>query len=281
MDENITLDAQTADPWDSIDLSDIEEAAPGADQPEAEAESNENTEAEAVETPAEAEVQPEPAQPETFELKHLDNVQTVSRDEVIALAQKGLDYDRKFAKYEELKQFRDTNREAVEMLEDIAKVANIPLTQFISELRLRQLMNSGMSEQAARQQISLDDRERALKRREAEREKQETDAREKAEKEEQAKKKADDGRRADIQRFMQTFPNVQPDSIPKEVWENVQKNKIGLTEAYALYDRQRLASELEAEKQNAKNRQLSTGSRDTAGQNSQMDEFAKLWYAED
>jgi hypothetical protein len=77
---------------------------------------------------------------------------------------------------------------------------------------------------------------------------------------------------------MRTFPGTDPDSIPKEVWAKVQSGEMGLTEAYAIYDRQRLANELEAEKQNSKNRQLSTGSRGSAGQSSQMDEFARLWY---
>lgn len=49
-------------------------------------------------------IQPEaPVQTDRFELKHLDEVRTVSRDEVIALAQKGLDYDRIRAKYDALR----------------------------------------------------------------------------------------------------------------------------------------------------------------------------------
>ncbi len=46
-----------------------------------------------------------PAKPEadqSFTLKHLDDVKTVGRDDVIMLAQKGLDYDRIRGKYEEL-----------------------------------------------------------------------------------------------------------------------------------------------------------------------------------
>lgn len=45
----------------------------------------------------------EEAETDLFTLKHLDEVRTVSRDEVIALAQKGLDYDRIRAKYDALR----------------------------------------------------------------------------------------------------------------------------------------------------------------------------------
>ena len=281
MDENqIMTGMESADPWDSIDITDIMPTDDGADQPE--------TEEGQVETDGTAEVQTEtettevveetPAEPEMYELKHLDEVKSVNRDEVVALAQKGLDYDRKFAKYEELKQFRDTNREAIEMLTDMAGKENIPVSQMLKELRLRQLMNDGLTEQAARQQMSLDERERTLRRKEAERERLEAAEKEKQEAQAEAKRKVDESRKADITRFMRTFPGTDPNNIPKEVWAKVQSGEMGLTEAYAVYDRQRLANELEAEKQNSKNRQLSTGSRGSAGQSSQMDEFAKLWY---
>ena len=42
-------------------------------------------------------------QADRFELKHLDEKRSVSREEVIALAQKGLDYDRIRAKYDALR----------------------------------------------------------------------------------------------------------------------------------------------------------------------------------
>jgi hypothetical protein len=280
MDENqIMTGMESADPWDSIDITDIMPTEDGADQPAAEEGQVETEDTAEAQTETETtEVVEEAPAPEMYELKHLDEVKSVNRDEVVALAQKGLDYDRKFAKYEELKQFRDTNREAIEMLSDMAGKENIPVAQMLKELRLRQLMNDGLSEQAARQQMSLDERERTLRRKEAERERQEVAEKEKQEAQAEAKRKADEGRKADITRFMRTFPGTDPDSIPKEVWAKVQSGEMGLTEAYAIYDRQRLANELEAEKQNSKNRQLSTGSRGSAGQSSQMDEFARLWY---
>ena len=72
-----------------------DEAVEGA-KPEEKAEEK----AEPPETPAEAEEKPEekaePEQPkeDSYTLKHLDETRTVGRDEVIALAQKGMDYDR-------------------------------------------------------------------------------------------------------------------------------------------------------------------------------------------
>lgn len=284
MDENMEVAQEMTDPWDSIDLSDITDDGAGANQPETE----ESNETESGDTPApetqeqttESGVQEEP-QPETFELKHLDSVQNVDREQVIALAQKGLDYDRKFAKYEELKQFRDTNRDAIDILAEMAGTANVPVAQMLTELRVRQLMDTGLSEAAAKQQMSLDSRERAIKRKEAERERAEQAETERKTAEAEKQKKQEERQRADIQRFLQTFPNAKPDSIPKEVWDTVKTKGVGLTEAYALFENQRLTRELETERQNAKNKALSTGSRGTAGQNSQMDEFTAAWYNDD
>ena len=285
MEDNLEVTAQeNIDPWDNIDLSDITDDGFGADQPEPEEaeSSNSGTDSTEVEEQGapESGTQPE-AQPEIFELKHLDSVQNVDRQQVIALAQKGLDYDRKFAKYEEYKSFRDTHREAVEMLQELANRTGVTPAQMLSDIKLRQLMDMGLTEAGAKQQIDLDNRERVLKRREEEREKQETQQRQAAQQADENKRMAEEKRRADIQRFMQTFPTVKPDDIPKEVWAKVQKGEAGLTEAYALHEAQRLNAELEAAKRSAQNRQRSTGSRDTAGQNNQQDEFTRLWYMDD
>ena len=65
------------------------EDEPAATEPETDAEG------EATETATEPETQPEPTpEPETFTLKHLGEERTVGRDEVIALAQQGMDYAR-------------------------------------------------------------------------------------------------------------------------------------------------------------------------------------------
>ena len=90
MNEN-EVNASYNDDWDDITLTDddLEEGAEPAEEEEApEAEDTaDQPEAEAEETAA------EPEQKETdqsFELKHLDEVRTVNRDEVIQLAQKGM-----------------------------------------------------------------------------------------------------------------------------------------------------------------------------------------------
>ncbi len=78
-------DGGAVDVAEGVETDDTAEA----DQPEAE-ESGEKTETgDTAETGAEAK-ESDP----TFALKHLDEVKTVGRDEVVSLAQKGMDYDR-------------------------------------------------------------------------------------------------------------------------------------------------------------------------------------------
>lgn len=78
----------------SPDRDDIAEQNTAADS----GENADRQDAAAEDTAPEAE-----AETDRFTLKHLDEVRTVSRDEVIALAQKGLDYDRIRAKYDALR----------------------------------------------------------------------------------------------------------------------------------------------------------------------------------
>ena len=85
---------ETADEWEDTGLDDAassDEAEIEADQPESQ------------EPPEEGQNGDKPTQRETdqFLLKHLGNERTVTREEIIPLAQKGLDYDRVRAKLTE------------------------------------------------------------------------------------------------------------------------------------------------------------------------------------
>lgn len=274
MDENVNQVPEFEDDdWGDIDLSDILDDTP----PTAEAESPaDQPEPEAAETPdsqPDAQQNTQPEADQSFTLKHLDETRTVNRDEVIALAQKGMDYDRIRAKLDERQTAADKEAsEALTFLQDMAKESGMSVEEFMdSAVAVRRSKADKSDYDAVLAQVKMERREKALNAREEKlnQEKQQEDA----------KAQAAQRRQADVQNFLQRFPGVRADTIPKEVWAEVAKG-LTLTEAYAIHENTRLQNELEAERQNHKNAARSAGSRATAGKQ-ERDAFDALWYDDD
>ena len=276
------------DDWSDIDLSDVyddaaETAGAGeaqADQPAAEPEQEPTEPVQDTEG-----TQPQADQPageqadQSFTLKHLDETRTVGRDEVIALAQKGMDYDRIRARldaqsdYDEIRRQLSEQSEAIDFLNDLAKKNNMSLTDFIDAATATSRARPDRSDyDAVLAQVRLERRERALEKREASL--NETNRQAEAQNEQNARIQED------IRRFQAAFPDVKPADIPAEVWEEVGKGKT-LTEVWAMRENARLRAEMEAERKNKTNAQRSTGSRQTAGAADAQDEFDRLWYSDD
>ncbi len=83
----------------------------------------------------------------------------------------------------------------------------------------------------------------------------------------------------DIRNFLQTFPDVKPAEIPRDVWSDVQRGR-SLVEAYQGWqgrqlqaENQRLRQALEASEQNIRNRAQSAGTQRTAGAAQEHDRF--------
>lgn len=70
---------------------------------------------------------------------------------------------------------------------------------------------------------------------------------------------AGQGRRQEVEEFLDVFPDVKAEDIPGEVWQRAAGGE-GLVRAYALYENALLRSKLEALKQNGENRARSLGS---------------------
>lgn len=70
---------------------------------------------------------------------------------------------------------------------------------------------------------------------------------------------AGQGRRQEVEEFLDVFPDVKAEDIPQEVWQRAAGGE-GLVRAYALYENALLRSKLEALKQNGENRARSLGS---------------------
>lgn len=276
-----TLDDAALDrAWDSDDdMADFEPAEETVEQP---ADQQETPEAKQEDPKAD---QPEetPAQaPELFTLKNRDETRQVSREELIAMAQKGWDYDNVRQERDQLRQYREENRQAVEFLESIARQNGMDVQGYLREVQKRELMRTGLSEDEAGRELQMRQREAQIQKDRAE-----LDARQQAEQSAQRQAAEKESRvRNDIAAFFKAYPAVKPADIPKEVWDSVNRGE-SLVAAYARNEAAQLkakAQQLEAEvsalKQNQSNARRTPGS---LGGNSgtELDEIDRLWNDDD
>ena len=199
-----------------------------------------------------------------FTLKHLDDVKEVDEEEIIPLAQKGLDYDRIRKRSEEYEGF----------LKEIAGGRTID--ELIDSVRAAKISKElGIDTATAMERVKLDKEKRTIE--------SEKELRSAAENEKMQKQKAEEARKQDFLAFAKEYPGVQAQDIPKEVWERVRGGE-KLTDAYAKHElgqlRERVKA-LESEKktleQTVKNKQRTTGSRATAGEKKETDPFDDGW----
>ena len=272
------------DNWDDIDLDGISDDAADADEaldaaPEAEPETEPEAEAEKEETeqieePTADEPKPETVVPETFELKHLGETRQASREEVITLAQKGLNYDH-------VREERDSARAEVQrlgeyesFLKELADRDNISVNDFVDRLKARMMSDKeNISPEVALERVKL------------ERERKAFNAQRAAADEERNKVEAENKRvRDSLLKFTKQYPDVNPKDITAEMWQGVRDGG-DLTAIYAAYENKSLKAQiteltrkLDAEKQNNKNKERATGSRQTAGKSAEMDALDRDWY---
>ena len=240
--------------WDSDDDDGgfvEQDVAEEADQPEAQPETEEPTE------PAEPEAKAEDAD-QYLELKHLDEVKKVSKEEAKVLAQKGMDYDR-------IRQRADADSAKVKMYEDFfneikGDFATIPDMMIDTLARVR----------SEKQGKTYEEVKAELTAKQQEQQKPQAPSREEV---------VEQMRRESLSTFLKEYPDVKPDSIPKEVWDDMKVTN-NLVASYAKYEAKKLAEENKVLKQNATNKARSTGSMKSSGK-SQRDEFDTMWYDDD
>lgn len=238
-----------------------------ADQPAEEAtEQTENTETENSE-----------AEADQFVLKHLGEEKEVNRDEVITLAQKGMDYDRIRGKHDELVE-ENTNlkaqmsdyeqtKEQLDYFREIAEASGLSLDELIVQtLAAQRASRNGTSVDAELPRVKLDMERKSLEKDKSNWERtkgaEQTAAQAEADKQAQIL--------ADLEQFAAEFPEVAKDvshNVPQEVWDAVNAGNTTLTAEYRKYDAKlkdaeiaNLKSQLEQATQNEKNKLRSTGS---------------------
>lgn len=271
----------TGDSWDNITLDDInsetadtgedklDEAGTDAETAGADQQNDVNAEADNGDTQQDAE-----EQTDQFVLKHLGEEKTVSRDEVVVLAQKGMDYDRIKQQLTEEREKAEKNSEIVRSLSELAKESGFAAPEdMLDDVKATLLSEKeGIDRGIALERLKLERREAEIAKREAKL------SAESKSKESEAEKAAEAERRqqADIQNFLKAYPEVKPNSIPKEVWRDVGKGET-LLNAYMKYENAQLKARLAAKEKAEENRARSTGSRQSVGSASVVDEFTAAW----
>lgn len=207
---------------------------------------------------------------DSFTIKVNKEERTVNREEIISLAQKGADYDRVKEQLNQSRQQNQTLQEQVdksqgvlETLEMLAAGVNMPLDQFVEQLHVNFLVKGGKTEGEAREKIRADKAEKQLNASKAK---------------ETAEKSPAEGAQARAQReiaeFHKDFPNVElTEELCGKLMPDVQSG-MSLSSAYRKQESAKkdaeiaeLKRQLEAEKQNKKNRANSPGSQKDSGGN--------------
>lgn len=278
MDEMNNATNEVSADLNDIDMSDVDFGAPADDAEPTEGATPETDPADQHE-PEEGgggtdKAEDKTAEKETdqFTLKHLDETKTVSREEVVTLAQKGMDYDRLKAKSEERFMALESEKKLAEtrisIFDEIAKRGGFrDVDELVENIQAEQLAEQiGTDKETALKQVRLERKEKEL----LEKEQRLTT-------EKTSRNKVDDDARA----FIDKHPSVDFNAIPKEVWDKVNSGE-SLLNAYDEFmtekaknelaaENERLKAELEAAKKNADNKSRSTGSATSAGKDSVSD----------
>lgn len=284
-----------ADDWSDItadSFADIEDDAQGAPDTETqgsdatpEIEQNDGGQDADAAQPGENEEQQAQTDGQLFELKHLGETKNVNRDEVVTLAQKGMDYDRVTEKNTQLetqvseqKQQLATLTEHENALQELAMQSGTTVEELVENMLIA----------VTKSKYGIDDDGTALERVKLDRERRALDQERAAlapQKQEQEQQAANEKWRGEcFDAFAKAYPDVDPASIPNGVWEAFNRGET-LVSAYARERNKaleaeiaRMKSEQETRDRNAANAARSTGSQSSAGKTGSDEAFDALWY---
>ena len=183
-----------------------------------------------------------------------ENVTVESLEDLINGYQKGLNYDKKLQELENLQ-----NSKLEKYAKQKASELGITVDEYMDrveqyekdqqkaqeEEQLEEMLDNGVPEAIAREVIATGQLRKQLQAKENEL---------KAKEEAQAKE-AEKNR--EYEQFLNDFPDVNPEEIPKEVFEDAEGSS--LSSAYMKWQVKELQKQLEVAKQNEKNKEASVG----------------------
>lgn len=184
-----------------------------------------------------------------------ESVNIESIDDLVTNFQKGLNYDKKQEQYENLQ-----NSKVEQYVSKKAKELGMSVDDYIEQVenyereqekakeqaRLEEMINKGVPEDVAKEVIATSQLRKQLQ--------EEKNALE----EQKEKAKAENDKNKQYADFVEQFPGVKPESIPKEVFENAQHKT--LVEAYKDWLIKDLETKLKIKEQNEKNANSAVGS---------------------
>ena len=218
-----------------------------------------------------------------FDLKYNKETKQYTRQQVTELAQKGLNYDHVTEQRDRLQQeiadltkFRDENSAILDTLRAAAEASGKSVPEYLTSIRTNLLVAQGISPETARERILREDAEQRLH------------SKQKAEEAAASSKRdAEQRQKDDIARFQKKYKDVDPKTIPQEVWEAVRGGEL-LTDAYGDYQRRELERQLrEANEKlairakNESNKQKSLGSLQSTKQETGKDPFLEGFLSDD
>ena len=284
-----------ADDWSDItadSFADVEDDAQGAPGTETqgndaapEIEQNDGGQDADAAQPGENEEQQAQTDGQLFELKHLGETKNVNREEVVTLAQKGMDYDRVTEKNTQLEnQVSEQKQQLAQLtehenaLQELAKQSGTTVEELVENMLIA----------VTKSKYGIDDDGMALERVKLDRERRALDQERAAlatKNQEQEQQAANEKWRGEcFDAFAKAYPDVDPASIPNGVWEAFNRGET-LVSAYARERNKaleaeiaRMKSEQETRDRNAANAARSTGSQSSAGKTGSDEAFDALWY---
>ena len=218
-----------------------------------------------------------------FDLKYNKETKQYTRQQVTELAQKGLNYDHVTEQRDRLQQenadlakFRDENSAILDTLRAAAEASGKSVPEYLTSIRTNLLVAQGISPETARERILREDAEQRLH------------SQQKAEEAAASSKRDTEQRQKDdIARFQKKYKDVDPKSIPQEVWDAVRGGEL-LTDAYGDYQRRELERQLKEANEklairakNESNKQKSLGSLQSTKQETGKDPFLEGFLSDD
>lgn len=184
-----------------------------------------------------------------------ESVNIESIDDLITNFQKGLNYDKKQEQYENLQ-----NSKVEQYVSKKAKELGMSVDDYIDQVenyereqekqkeqkRLEEMINNGVPEDVAKEVIATSQLRKQLQEKENQLKEQEERA------------KAENDKNKQYVDFVEQFPNVKPEDIPKEVFENAQNSN--LVSAYKDWLIKDLETRIQIKEQNEKNAKSAIGS---------------------
>ena len=183
-----------------------------------------------------------------------ENVTIDSLEDLINGYQKGLNYDKKVQELENLQ-----NSKAEVYIKQKAEELGMSVDEYMDEVedyerrqqeeqnqeRLEEMVENGVPEELAREVIATAELRRQLQLKENEL------------KEREEASKAKEEEEKEYQDFLKNFPDVNPEDIPKEVFEEAVNSD--LSSAYMKYKLKELETQLKVSKQNEENAASTVG----------------------